>query len=205
MATHHPVFIIKRMITFIVGLVITPVFLGLWLYFFLIMKKEGKPFREIAKQTLGLLFLYAFLMGGAILFDQSDKHDKKVRQELWNKYYSKVEFEGDIIGIYDIGNAGRHESVMCIRITESNTDQFYRFDRRQMCLRIDDSLAIYPLAGYKHSGEKELAPFTHVSVNKGGNHQMIYSNAAGDTLIKEADYLAGALQSHELNVCYRCK
>ena len=126
-----------------------------------------------------LLYGCVNLFGCSIVYFMFWLNDRHIKTgiEVFQEYYSSIEFEGRIISNHKT-NAwyGRKELILCVDIVETNTYSFFRYDKNIACLRIENGIAAFP---FDPQGA-DIGDFSYIKVNKNQNNLIVFSNEDGE-------------------------
>ena len=142
------------------------------------MVKEGAPRKQISKRLV--LYCCSFVGINIILFllIGLDDYKNKRKNDLFQKYYSSIEFEGNILSARNVRSCDwRNESLLCVEIVKTNTTSFFRYDRNALCLRIENGKAVFPIYDLTYICSSD---FTYIMVNKDNNQKVILRNEKGE-------------------------
>ena len=187
---------------FLISLLVTiPFVLIVILVIVSITKKEVHSTKSIFGRIKPVLLIYCLAM--LFLYISLNNTDKgtALRNTLMEKEYSKIEFEGFISSVNVLHHYGTPQCLICVRITESNVDSFYRFDKigDGVGLKIKDNMASLPIGGYDVNDS--LNKYSYIQVNANGNNLIMFSNKQGDTLKLPLSYRTGGLYEDDFNMC----
>lgn len=187
---------------FLISLLVTiPFVLIVFLVIVSITKKEVHSTKSIFGRIKPVLLIYCLSM--LFLYISLNNTDKgtALRNTLMEKEYSKIEFEGFISSVNVLHHYGTPQCLICVRITESNVDSFYRFDKigDGVGLKIKDNMASLPIGGYDVNDS--LNKYSYIQVNAKGNNLITFSNKQGDTLKLPLSYRTGGLYEDDFNMC----
>ena len=164
-------------------------------------KREGYSKKEAFSRIRPVLLIYFCSMLFLYISLHITDKESDIRDSLMEKEYSKIEFEGYISSVNILHHFGRPQCLICVRLTHSNIDSFYRYDKigDGMGLKIKDNLASLPIGGY--DARDSLHNYSYIQVNINGSNQIIFSNEKGDSLALPLSYRAGGLFEEDFNVC----
>lgn len=157
------------------------------------MKKEGKPLKKIVLRSVLELSFFIIFYAICIFMYVSSLKEIGNRNTLYEKEYSNIAFEGDILSICEHHNPlGREYYVFCVKLNKTNTT-FFRRDgdiSKGFGLRIHDSLAIFTLEKNFNVNNDSLMQSTYVLVNEQYDGQGVFLNQNGGKIIMPIDYIA---------------
>ena len=166
-----------------------------------IIQKETYSTKEKFERIKPVFLVYLCSM--IVLYFSLKNTDKEttLRDNLMEEEYSKIEFEGQVSSVNVLHHYGRPQCLICVRLTYSNIDSFYRYDKigDGMGLKIKDNMASLPIGGY--DANDSLNKYSYVQVNRKGNNLIIFSNKQGDTLKLPLSFRAGGLFEEDFNMC----
>ncbi len=139
-------------------------------------KKYGSSRKKIV--FLHVFFILIIVSANLFLFFMQRNQEKFLQknEEIFNEYYSTIEFEGKIIARHKIYDCGfRNITLVCVELEESNTSEFYRYDKKMGGMRIHDGIATFPCDKSISLSEN----ISYVSLNKNGNKLMIFKTEDG--------------------------
>ena len=150
-----------------------------------------------------ILYVFCWLVGSFFLFyfayrgsrDTSEKYQSEI-----DSIYSKIEFSGEIMKIYETNHGGRPNGVICVRIDTANLTEFYRFNK-YTCLKIHKGIASIP-ADYV----KLISQAKYLEVNKNKNRKMIYYNSANEVIFEDdLLYWSAPVKEYDMWRCDTCQ
>lgn len=187
---------------FFIALLVTIPFV-LIILFLIIYKTKKKIYSAnvIFENVMPLLLVYICSMLFLYISLNNTDEETALRNTLMEKEYLKIEFEGDISSVNVLNHYGTPQCLICVRITHSNIDSFYRFDKigDGLALKIKDSIASLPIGGY--DANDSLENYSFVQVNIKGSNLIIFSNNQGDTLKLPLSYRTGGLFESDFSRC----
>ena len=119
--------------------------------------------------------------------------------KIFDKYYSNIEFEGDIMSMHQIkSKSGKPTMVVCVRMTKTNTKQFDHSNNVDLHLKIENGIAALPI---ENCNKNNLQRFTTIQVNKDGNRLVIFGSEDGEELKLPLTY-KGNVSVWDMNICF---
>ena len=157
------------------------------------MKKEGKPLKKIVLRSILELSFFILFYAICIIMFVSSLQEIGNRKALYEKEYSNIAFEGDILSICEHHNPlGREYYVFCVKLNKTNTAYFRRDNDivNGLGLRIHDSSAIFTLERNFNVNNDSLMQSAYVLVNEKHDGQGVFLNQNGGKIIIPIDYIA---------------
>lgn len=92
---------------------------------------------------------------------------------------------------------------MCVELTHTNTNDFYRFDDKT-CLKIKNNKVSLPL-GFIGDEQIKVVKFmlnsVYIKVNINNNRKMTFIDKYGNEMSTELDYVNNNLLETDMNIC----
>lgn len=154
----------------------------------------------IISAAVSLLFFVVFsIVFGRVFLNSftSNRFSKKL-DKVFEQAYSPIVFEGKILSVQTVSHKTRDISILCVDIDNSNTSDFYRFDK-YMGLKIKDGIAVVPLVTSYTS--EDLRNYSYVKVNENHNKKVILSDYNGKTDTLWLDYCHEGIDESYMNIC----
>jgi hypothetical protein len=150
-----------------------------------------------------ILYVFCWLVASFFLFyfayrgsrDTTEKYQSEI-----DSIYSKIEFSGEIMNIYETNHGGRPNGVICVRIDTANLTEFYRFNK-YTCLKIHKGIATIPTECPHLISEAK-----YVEVNKNKNMKMVFYNMDKKVILEyDLSYWSPPVKEYDMWRCDTCQ